>query len=978
MSTIETDNDFEGKIAIIGMSGRFPGAADITSFWNNLLDNIEGVSHFSEEQISAQFHFKKENITKDLIKSFGLLGDETLFDADFFKFSDNEALITSPQQRLFLTCAYEALEQSNIVIEDFQNLIGVYAGSSETDYLRIIENDKEIRNKTTPWQLKLANGIDFLSSRVAYKLGLRGPAITVQTACSTSLVAVHQACNGLLLGDCDVAIAGGSSVHVNPIFSEHMEGGVLSPDGKCKTFDKDASGTVASNGVGVVVLKRLEEAVADKDNIVAVLRGTAVNNDGSLKIGFTAPSIQGQANVFTSALEVSNTRPEDIEYIETHGTATELGDPIEVTALNRVYNKDRNRDSTCWIGSVKSNIGHTDAAAGVCGLIKASLTVRNGVIPANLHFNELNTKIDLSNSCLNVVSINQNWESKKRIAAVSSLGIGGTNAHAIVENFSNQRERLYPDKQFIFPISANNKKSLSSLFLKYSNFDYCDAFHEEVAWTLQTGRKSFLHRDYVIASSIEELIDKLRAISLSDLDESNLQINNKPFVFVFPGQGGQYNQMGKQLYDQEPIFRGFLDECFNLFTSFGISLKAILFSEDDQRINEMTYAQAAIFSIEYALAKYYMTIMTLKPAAVLGHSLGAYAAAVISGIFSLETAIRIIIKRSEILDRIRNGVMIAVLEEVDENIKVQGISIAVKNSFNQTVVSGKKEAVEAYINTLEAQKIEYRWLRIKSAAHSHLLDPFLNEFSEYMHTLQFSPPKINMISDHYGRELSANEAIDPQYWVNHLRNTINFKKCCDNILKKGSYSFLELGPGQTLSTLISQNIDFKESVVFGSIPHVKDEIPEYNGVLESVGELWKTGVKVHWEQFFSKKTPWRTILPSYVFQPKNYTVNANLTKINKDEESITETDPNNQFDKKEIVNEVQMLFIKILGNNNIEKDSNFFNNGGDSLMALKLFKEIKSTFKIKLSVREIFKAPTPLSLATKIKSLIKKDLKKLI
>ena len=975
MNTMEIDNNLEGKIAVIGMSGRFPGASTIFSFWNNLMNNLEGISHFSEEEIVSQFHFKRENITKDLIKSFGILGDETLFDAGFFKFSDNEALITSPQQRLFLTCAYEALEQAAILIEDYQGQIGVYAGSSETNYLRTIEKDKDIRGKTTPWQLRLANGIDFLSSRVAYKLGLKGPAVTIQTACSTSLVAIHQACNSLLLGDCDIALAGGSSVHASPIFSEYMEGGVLSLDGKCRAFDIDASGTVASNGVGVVVLKRLEDAVANKDNIVAVIRGTSINNDGNQKIGFTAPSIQGQANVFNAALEVSETRPEEVEYIETHGTATELGDPIEVTALNRVYTTPVSKASTCWIGSVKSNIGHTDAAAGVCGFIKASLAVQKGVIPASLHFKEQNPKINFNNSRLKVIAKNENWDSKKRIAAVSSLGIGGTNAHAILENFSNNKEQLYTKKQFLFPVSANSKKSLLSLLHKYSKFDYSNTLHEEVAWTLQTGRKMFSNKTYVIASSTKELIDKLQVISKYDVEDTGVKTTKDPFVFIFPGQGGQYHQMGKQLYDQEPVFKGFLDACFDVFDHFGIPLKSILFSENDQRIHDMTYAQAAIFSIEYALAKYYMAIMDLQPTMVLGHSLGAYAAAVISGIFTLETAIKIIVKRSEILNRIDNGAMIAVLGTVDETIKANGISIAVKNSSNQTVLSGNKKHIEAYINELETQKIEYRWLHIKSAAHSHLLDPFIDEFSNYMHTLQFSPPQIEMISDQYGRKLASEEAVNPQYWVTHLRNTIDFKKCCDYILDKGNHSFLELGPGQTLSTIISQNSAFKESTIFGSIPHVKDDVSEYEGILESIGELWKEGIIVHWEQFYSLEIPWRTMLPSYAFDYKNYTplsISATLDK-DENEESLVHVDTNNPLNVAEICSKIQILFIRILGNDTITKDSNFFNSGGDSLMALKLFKEVKSTFKIKLSVREIFKTPTPSGLASKIDALIQRN-----
>ncbi|WP_282080904.1 beta-ketoacyl synthase N-terminal-like domain-containing protein [Aquimarina algiphila] len=969
------NNNLEGKIAIIGMSGKFPGASDVFSFWNNLLENLEGISHFSKEQIASHFNIKKENISKDLITSFGVLGEETSFDADFFKFSDNEAVITSPQQRLFLTCAYEALEQGGVMIEDFNGLIGIYAGSSETDYLRTLEENKEVRSKTTSWQLRLANGIDFLSSRVAYKLGLRGPAITVQTACSTSLVAVHQACNSLLLGDCDIALAGGSSVHASPIFSEYMEGGVLSQDGKCRAFDQKANGTVASNGVGVVVLKRLEEAVLNKDNIIAVIRGTSVNNDGNLKIGFTAPSIQGQVDVFNTALEISDTIPGDVQYIETHGTATELGDPIEVTALNKVYNSlTTNHKDKCWIGSVKSNIGHTDAAAGICGLIKTSLTVSNGIIPASLHFNTPNSKIDFTNSRLEVVSENKNWKSNRRVAAVSSLGIGGTNAHAILENFVKEKQEIYVNKKFVFPISAKTTNALSKLINKYSKFDYKDIYLEEVAWTMQTGRSPLPYKTYVVASSFKELINELHIKSQFDFGQIPLTTNKDSFVFVFSGQGGQYNQMGKQLYDQEPVFKGFLDECFDIFESFGIPLKTILFWEEGDQIHEMTYAQAAIFSIEYALSQYYMTLLELKPAMVLGHSLGAYAAAVVSGIFSLETAIKIIVKRSGILERIDQGAMIAVLGEVSEDIERYGVSIAARNSSNQTVLSGKKKDLETYITKLEAQNIEYRWLHIKSAAHSHLLDPFLKDFSEYMHTLQFFPPKITMISDHYGRALEANEAINPQYWVDHLRNTIDFKKCCDFILKKGDYSFLELGPGQTLSTLINQNSYFEESKIFGSIPHIKDEVSEYIGFLESIGELWKAGVTVRWKFFYSLEKPWRVALPGYAFDNKNYSVtDTHLdSDKNKIEKLSSKPHPIKPGNEEQIRKQIELLFIRILGNKEIKGDSNFFNNGGDSLMALKLFKEVKSTFAVKLSVREIFKTPTPSALASKIINLIDK------
>lgn len=958
MST-ENTIDTEGKIAIIGMSGRFPGASTIFSFWDNLIKNKEGVSHYTEDEIKTKFNIE---ISNDFIKSFGFLENENLFDANFFKFTDNESTITSPQQRLFIECAYEALEQAGIITETYQGLIGVYAGSSETDYLRTLQENATTRSKTTPWQLKLANGIDFLSSRTSYKLGLKGPAVSIQTACSTSLVAVHLACNDLLLGDSDIALAGGSTVHANPIFSEHMEGGVLSPDGKCRAFDDNANGTVASNGVGIVVLKRLQDAIDDKDNIISIIKGTSVNNDGNSKIGFTAPSIQGQVAVFENALEIANTKPEDVEYIEAHGTATELGDPIEVTALNRVYNSAYAKK--CWLGSVKSNIGHTDSAAGVCGLIKTSLAVNKGIIPASLHFNTLNSKIDFSNSRLQVAAKNQQWKSNKRTAAISSLGIGGTNAHVIIENFNAKKQALHSNKEFLFPISAKSIKSLKQLLSDYKNFNYENIQLEEIAWTLQTGRKTFNYKTHITASSLGEFLGKLH--SNPHLIDNSKTSNSNPIVFLFPGQGGQYSCIGKQLYDNESIFKNYLDTCFNLFENFDISLKAVLFSENDSKINDMVYAQASIFSIEYALAKYYQIVLDTTPKFVLGHSLGAYAAAVIAGVFSLETAIKIIIKRSEILNKIDDGTMIAVLGTVDNNLEKDNISVAVKNSSQQTVLSGSKKHIQAYADKLDMKKSDYRWLHINSAAHSHLLDPYLNEFSDYIHTLEFYPPKTLMISDSLGRILTESEATSPNYWTNHLRNTIEFEKCCDYLLERGDYNFIELGTGQTLSTLISQNSKYKNSNLTGSIPHVKDEIGEYKSILKSFGELWNYGVAINWKSFYDKGQPWRIALPGYAFDRKDYSI-KNTKLVDALEPVVLDIKTENNFPKhNDVLEKLTTLFSKILGKEHINSDSNFFKNGGDSLMALKLFKEIKSNFKVKLSVREIFKTPTPSDLSKKI------------
>ena len=883
MSNLEAPANMEG-IAIIGMTGRFPGAKNLEQFWHNLCQGIESISTFSDEELAAAGI--AQNLWQDAnyVKVKGLVEDIDLFDADFFGFTPKEAEITDPQQRLFLECTWETLEVAGYDPNQYSGRIGIYAGTGWNSYLLLnIATHQKFLDAVVGHQALISNEKDHLTTRVSYKLNLTGPSIDIQTACSTSLVAASLACQSLLNYQCDMALAGGVTLTV-PVKSGHLyqDGGILSPDGHCRAFDAKARGTVIGNGIGVVLLKRLEEAIADGDCIHAVIKGSAINNDGAVKIGYTAPSVDGQADVIAEAIGLADIDPETIGYIETHGTGTILGDPIEVKALTKAFSLYTRKQQFCPIGSVKSNIGHLDAAAGVAGLIKAVLAVKHGVIPPSLHWETPNPQIDFANSPFYVNSKLTPWKQKDtpRRAGVSSLGIGGTNAHVILEEAPTLPATDSSRPQHLLVLSAKTASALETatdnlaLYLQ----QHPDLNLADVAYTLQIGRRGFAHRRILTCESGEDAVEALQGRDPQRIfsQSAGTETSAPEIVFMFSGQGSQYVGMGWELYQYEAIFREGVDRCCQLLEpDLGLDLRSLIYPPSDAetaglKLQQTAIAQPAIFVIEYALAQLWMS-WGISPQATIGHSIGEYVAACLAGVFSLEDALRLVALRGKLMQTQPEGAMLAVSLPVAE-VKAflnPDLSLAANNSAALCVVSGTREAIAALETNLKTNSINSRRLHTSHAFHSAMMEPVLAPFIEAVKQVRLNPPQLPIISNVTGTWLTTQEATDPDYWAKHLRQTVQFDAGLSQLQKKlGEPLFLEVGPGNTLSRFAKQHSP--QSFVCSSLRHPQDQQSDLAYLLNSLGKLWLAGVTINWSKLYAGERRRRLPLPTYPFERQSY------------------------------------------------------------------------------------------------------------
>jgi len=886
-------------IAIVGMSGRFPGAADIEAFWRNLRGGVESISRFSEEELTASGVAPEVFRAPDYINAKGIPEGVGWLDAAFFGYTPREAEIIDPQQRMFLEVAWEALENAGCDPERHPGLIGVFAGSGLNTYLVNLYSNPDLMAAVGGFQATISNDKDFLPTRVSYKLNLKGPSLNVQTACSTSLVAVHLACQHLLHGECDMALAGGVTLYV-PVKSgtRYQEGGILAPDGHCRAFDARSQGTVVGNGAAVVVLKRLEDALAAGDAIYAVIKGSAINNDGSGKVGYTAPSVEGQAAVISQALAVAGVEPETIRYVETHGTGTALGDPIEVRALTQAFRAGTARQGFCGIGAVKSNIGHLDTAAGAAGLIKAVLALDRGELPPSLHFERPNPALDLPGSPFYVVDRLTPWPRSPegpRRAGVSAFGIGGTNAHVILEEAPLPAPSSPSRSAQLLVLSARTESALETAtdnlarHLREHLEDQPEQPLADVAFTLQTGRKVFRHRRTVVAADVEEAAALLAVRDpkrvLSRLEEAT----DRPVVFMFAGGGAQYAGMGLDLYRTEPVFREEIDLCLRLLAPHvDADLRQYLFpdvfpapegvEEASRRLERTSIALPVLFAVEIAQARLWMS-WGVRPQAMIGHSLGEYAAACLSGVMSLADAAALVALRGRLFDTLPEGGMLSVpLPEAEVAAflsELAGIgshlSIAAVNSPSFCVVSGPAAATAAAREALAARGVEARRLHIAVAAHSAEVEPLLREFGDFVATLALSPPRIPYISNVTGTWMTAADAADPGYWVRHLRRTVRFADGVGELLSAGERIFLEVGPGQTLSTLVMQHPDRPAGqTVLHSMRHPQDRQSDAGFQLQALGKLWLAGAAIDWDGFYAGESRRRLRLPTYPFERQLY------------------------------------------------------------------------------------------------------------
>jgi len=863
------------EVAVIGFAGRFPGARNTDEFWRNLRDGVESISFFPEL-----------NEGPDYVPAKAIVDDIELFDAKFFDYSPREAEMLDPQHRVMLECAVEAFEHAGYDPQRTKGRVGVYAGVSAGSYLDVnLSSHTDLIDRIGAYQVDIGNHGEFVPTTISFKLNLKGPSINIQTACSTSLVAVHVACQSLLNGECDMALAGGGSItfpHIEGYF--YQEEGILSPDGHCRAFDADARGTVGGEGAALVVLKRLVDAIADGDTIHAVIKGSAVNNDGSVKIGYTAPSVNGQAEVIGDALAMAGVSAESISYIETHGTGTALGDPIEIAALTQAFHADTQDRGFCAIGSVKSNIGHLDAAAGVAGLIKTVLALGNGQLPPSLHYKQPNPKIDFAASPFFVNDKLADWKrgDTPRRAGVSSFGIGGTNAHVVVEEPPLAEESSEPARPLhLLLLSAKTASSLETAtanlaeFLKQNN----DVNLADVAYTLQVGRSGFGHRRALICKDRSDALAALESRDAPRLLTLFQEPRHRPVVFMFPGQGTQYVGMARELYENEPVFREHLDACAEALSEhLNLDLCEVLYpktgeeTEATRLLGQTFITQPALFSIEYALAQLWMSWGVI-PSAMIGHSIGEYVAACLAGVISLEDALALVALRGQLMQSLPAGSMLAVMLSEKETLAQlnNGLSIAAVNGPKACVVSGATNCIEDLHERLKQQDIHSQLLHTSHAFHSEMMEPILATFAERVRQTKLSAPAIPFLSNVTGAWINGSQATDASYWSRHIRQTVRFADGLAELLKDSERILLEVGPGQTLNALAKQHAaQLGNQVVISSLPRPRDNHSDSEFLLTSLARFWLAGGQIDWDQFYANEQRRRIPLPTYPFERQRY------------------------------------------------------------------------------------------------------------
>jgi amino acid adenylation domain-containing protein len=871
-------------IAVIGMAGRFPGARDLDQLWENLRQGKESIRFFSADELLAAGVRRELLAHPDYVRARGALDDFDRFDAVFFDIAPREAEALDPQHRLFLESAWEALESAGCDPGRMHGPVGVFAGVSANTYLLSqLLGSPEALAAADASQTMLGSDKDFLATRVSYKLNLHGPSLTVQTACSTSLVAVHLACRALLGRECDLALAGGVSIAVPQAAGYlYREGGIASPDGHCRAFDAQARGTVAGSGVGVVVLRRLADALAAGDPIRAVLRGSAINNDGAAKVGYTAPGVDGQAEVIAAAQQLAGIGPDDVTYIEAHGTGTPLGDPIEIAALAKVFGAATSRRGFCAIGSIKTNIGHLDAASGVAGLIKTVLALEHREIPPSLHFTAPNPRIDFAASPFFVNASLAAWPGAgaPRRAGVSSFGIGGTNAHVVLEEAPASAPSGPSRPLQLLPLSARTAAALEALSDRLAAHLAArpEVSFADLAHTLQLGRRAMSHRRVVVAADAAGA-----ARSLARRDPSRvltMVAGRRPVVFLFPGQGAQHPGMGRELYAAEPVFRGALDACLEVLAPRlpGCDLLGLLHPRPEEtaaaaaRLTETAFAQPLLFAVEVALARLWMS-WGIEPAAMLGHSLGEYVAACLAGVFSLEDGLAVVAERARLMQELPRGAMLAVpLPEaaVRERLAARGdLALAAVNAPALCVVSGPEAAVAALAAELEQAGLAPRRLHTSHAFHSALMEPMIEPFGKVLARVRLSPPERPYLSNLTGTWIEAAQATDVGYWLRHLRQPVRFAAALQELAAEPDRVLLEVGPDRGLATLVRRQEGAKLAAV-SSLGKAGEEGREEEGLLTALGRLWLAGVDVDWHGFAAHERRRRVPLPTYPFERQRY------------------------------------------------------------------------------------------------------------
>ena len=882
-------------IAIVGMACRFPDADSPEQFWENVSQGVESIEEFSKEALLAS-GIPKETIEQpNYIKSGVVLKKLDQFDADYFGFTPREAEILDPQQRLLFECTSEALEVGGYGRRDEKLRVGVFVGVGDSTYL--LENillRPDLLSNVGRLGIQLGNSKDFAATRISHKFNLTGPSVNVNTACSTSLVAVHQARQSLIDGSCDMALAGGSSISLYRAGGRMAEeGGIIAADGRCRTFDADATGTRSGSGAGVVLLKRMAEAIADRDPVQAVIKGSAVNNDGARKVGYTAPGVEGQTQVIRDALNNSGVSADSIGYLESHGTGTKLGDPIEVTALTQAFAVEEQRQF-CALGAVKPNIGHLDSAAGIAGLIKAVQVLKHKKLPPSINFAKPNPHIEFDSSPFYINQQLKEWPEQihPRRAGVSSFGIGGTNAHVILQEAPAQSETLEVNQltQFqLIPLSAKSEAGLQQQLKNLSEHLRSNTSEHltDIAFTLQNGRAHHQYRSYLVSNSTAQLIEKIDQLAMLDNQTFPLDSNsNNRCTFMFPGQGSQYAGMAKNLYAQFPAFRKQIDLCAEkLLSEVNWDIRDIIFEVESEgksnpKVNQTEFTQPGLFVIEYSLAKLLIG-WGIRPDNMIGHSIGEYVAACLAGVFSLTDALRIVVKRGRLMQSCAAGKMLSISASEGQIIPLvssAGCELAAINSAQSCVASGCEKSIKQLCSLLAQESIEYANVKTSHAFHSMMMDSVLKEYQQFLETISFHPPEIPFISNLSGDYVKSEQVITAKYWCDHLRSTVRFYDGIKTVIDKQKTTnlMIEVGPGIVLSNLAKQAMSKQQELVISTMRHPKSTTSDDVALLTAIGELWKSGVSIDGVMAGLPESAKRIALPTYPFQRKRFWVEPDV------------------------------------------------------------------------------------------------------
>ena len=971
---------FDEPIAIIAMTGRFPGAVDVETLWRNLCDGRDTVTHFGAHEIDASV---PASLRRDpaYVPARGIIDDVELFDAAFFGISPKEAELMDPQQRIFLELCWECMERAGHVPDATTHPVGVFAGMYNASYYQNnVLAHPDLIEKLGAFQVMLDNEKDYIATRVAHKLNLTGPAISVHTACSTSLVAICQALESLRSGACDMALAGGIAITC-PVRSGYLyqEGAMLSPDGHTRSFDADAQGTVFSDGAAVVLLKRLSDAIADGDQVHALICAGAINNDGGRKASFTAPSSEGQAAVIAMAHDRAGVDPRSIGYVETHGTATPLGDPIEIEGLTRAFRRSTQDVGFCRVGSVKSNVGHLLIAAGAAGVIKTALALRERKLPAVAHFRAPNPAVPFAGSPFTVNDTLEDWHVESdapRRAGVSSFGVGGTNAHVVMEEAPARPASTATEGPQLLPLSARTPAALGEAIARLAV--HLEASPEvnlgDVAWTLAAGRKAFGHRAAIAATTVSDAIAQLRSAELAAAAARSRPAHAGEVVFLFPGQGSQYAGMGRELYRTEPVFRDALDACADgLYGELKLDLRDLLFGDDAEAMLPTSIMQPAIFSIEYSLARLWMS-RGVMPAAMVGHSIGEFVAATLAGVFELGDALRLVARRGRLMQARPSGAMLSVrlpLDALQTRLPAE-LSLAAENSPGACVVAGEQDAIACFRVVLEAEGIACRELKTSHAFHSAMMDAVVGPFRAEVEATPRRPPTLPIVSTATGDWLDAATAMSPEYWARHLREPVRFATAIGRFADAPARILLEVGPRTTLATLARQHPGLQKLHV-GAVSSLADNAhDERSALCAATGQLWCRGAAIDLAALDRRELRLRLELPTYPFQRQRYWVEpaaaepSNVIPLPAIAErqaleiSVMSTAPTLATPipadrKPRLIAELKGVFEDVAGFDlsDADEQANFIELGLDSLMLTQVALQLQKTFAVKVTFRQL-------------------------